>query len=441
MTTLSNVSAVARREYTTRVRTRSFIFATVLLVIGVAVIAALPVIIRYIDRNVTEKVAVYVGPSDLQTDPVATLTVQLNVSGNTTQASPSDTPDFGVTLVTDFAAARQDVVDGDYAALLEIERSSGGELVFTLFTNDVKVSGTPALVRQASTSIAIADRLGRLGVAAADQATLFSPAQFGMEWPDPARTEPIQDTTTMIGQDMLSFGLTVLIFMIIIMYGTWIAMSVVEEKSSRVMEVVLNAATPFQLLAGKVFGVGAVALTQYVAIVLVGGLALLLQNPVAAAVLGREGTATALPEGLTLDLLLLFGVYGVLGFLMYASLYAAAGSLVSRQEDVNTVILPMTLLSTGGYLIGIYAAMGLLDIKAGWIVVLSQIPLFSPFMMLGRFATNEAAPWEFVVSVGLLVMFIAGALWLAARIYAAGVLLYGQRPGLRAIVRLVRVGM
>jgi ABC-2 type transport system permease protein len=229
--------------------------------------------------------------------------------------------------------------------------------------------------------------------------------------------------------------------MIIIMYGTWIAMSVVEEKSSRVMEVVLNAATPFQLLAGKVVGVGAVALTQYAAIVVVGALALILQNPIAAVVLGEEGTATALPEGLTLGLLFMFGVYGILGFLMYASLFAAAGSLVSRQEDVNTVILPMTLLSTGGYLVGIYAAIGLLDIKAGWIVVLSQIPLFSPFMMLGRLATNEAAPWEFFVSVGLLVVFIAGALWLAARIYAAGVLLYGQRPGLRAIVRLVRVGM
>ncbi len=85
----------------------------------------------------------------------------------------------------------------------------------------------------------------------------------------------------MVGRDVLAFGMTVLIFMIILMYGTWIAMSVVEEKSSRVMEVVLNAATPFQLLAGKVFGVGAVALTQYGAIVIAGGAALLLQGPVA----------------------------------------------------------------------------------------------------------------------------------------------------------------
>jgi ABC-2 type transport system permease protein len=218
-------------------------------------------------------------------------------------------------------------------------------------------------------------------------------------------------------------------------------MSVVEEKSSRVMEVVLNAATPFQLLAGKVFGVGAVALTQYGAIVVTGGIALLAQGAVATAVLGETGSADALPQGLTLELLLLFGVYGILGFLLYASLYAAAGSLVSRQEDVNTVIMPMTLASTGGYLIGVYAAMGLLDIKAGWIVALSQVPFLSPFMMLGRIATGVAAPWEILVSVALLVVSIGAALWLAARIYAAGVLLYGQRPGLRAIVRLVRVGM
>jgi ABC-2 type transport system permease protein len=233
----------------------------------------------------------------------------------------------------------------------------------------------------------------------------------------------------------------VLIFMIIIMYGTWIAMSVVEEKSSRVMEVVLNAATPFQLLTGKVFGVGAVALTQYGAVVLTGIVAILSQGAVASVVLGEAGTATALPEGLTLELLVMFGVYGVLGFLAYASLYAAAGSLVSRQEDVNTVILPMTLVSTGGYLIGIYAATGILDIRAGWIVALSQVPLVSPFMMLGRIATDVAEPWEIVVSVALLAVFIAGALWLAARIYAAGVLLYGQRPGLRTILRLIRVGM
>jgi ABC-2 type transport system permease protein len=441
MSTLTNIGAVARREYAVRVRTRSFTFATVLLVIGVAVIAFLPVIIRYIDRTDSQRIAVYIGPSDLTADPIATLATLLNATTETGAPTPTDKPDFVVTAVTDLAAARRDVVEGDFSALLQIERTADTDLAFTLFTNDNATGRTSSLVRQASNNIAIADRLVRAGIATQDQATLFAPADFGVKWPDPARTEPTQDTIATVGRDMLAFGMTVLIFMIIIMYGTWIAMSVVEEKSSRVMEVVLNAATPFQLLAGKVFGVGAVALTQYGAIVVTGAVALVVQGTVASAVLGEAGTAMALPEGLTPELLLVFGVYGILGFLAYASLYAAAGSLVSRQEDVNTVILPMTLVSTVGYVIGIYPATGLLDIRAGWIVALSQVPLVSPFMMLGRIATNVAAPWEIVVSVGLLLVFIAGALWLAARIYAAGVLLYGQRPGLRAIVRLIRVGM
>jgi ABC-2 type transport system permease protein len=440
MTALRNIVAVARREFVVRIRTRSFAFATVLLIVGVAVIAFLPVIIRYVDRGDSEKVAVFVGASDVAGDPVASLGLQLNAAGGSAQAAATDKPDFVVTAVSDLAVARRDVVDGDYSTLLEIERAADADLAFTLYTNGNATGRTAALVRQAANQIAIADRLARAGVAE-DLGTLFAPAEFGVKWPDPAKTEPIQDTVAMVGRDMLAFGMTVLIFMIIIMYGTWIAMSVVEEKSSRVMEVVLNAATPFQLLTGKVFGVGAVALTQYAAVVVTGIVGLLAQGAVASAVLGEAGTATALPEGLTLELLLMFGVYGTLGFLAYASLYAAAGSLVSRQEDVNTIILPMTLVSTGGYLIGIYAATGIIDIKAGWIVALSQVPLVSPFMMLGRIATDVAAPWEIFVSVALLGVFIAGALWLAARIYAAGVLLYGQRPGLRAIVRLVRVGM
>jgi ABC-2 type transport system permease protein len=439
MTNLANIGNVARREYEVRIRTRSFIFGTIALVIGVVVMALLPVIVSYFDRTGGEKIAVYQEVADLPTDPVATLSALLNAPTNTGQAA-GDQPDFKVSAVADLDAARMDARDGKYAAILAITRGSSGALEFTLYADGNATGRTAQLVRQASNAIAISDRLSRLGVDPANQATLFIPADFAVRWTDPARTDPVKDTTNMVGQDFLSFGMTILIFLIILMYGTWIAMSVVEEKSSRVMEVVLNAASPFQLLTGKVLGVGAVALTQYAAIVAAGAAALLLQGPIAALILGTGGAAIDLPEGLTLGLLLVFGVYGVLGFLMYASLFAAAGSLVSRQEDVNVAIMPMTLVSTAGYMIGVYAAMGLLDIRAGWVTVLAQVPFLSPFMMLGRITTNNAAPWEVPLSIALLLVFIVGALWVAARIYAAGVLLYGQRPGIRAIWRLVRSG-
>ena len=446
MSARSNVVKIARREYEVRVRTRSFLWGTLLLVIGVTVIALLPVIVGQIDKIDATKVAVGGSSAELVDGTATTLRTMLNATadpaGNPgSTSSPAKEPDYVVSTVGDVDTGRTAVTAGTYAALLGVERSASGELEFTLYTNENAAGRTASLVRQAATTIAIADRLERLGVKPADQASLFAPAGFKVTWSDPARTEPIKGTMATVGQDMLAFGMTILIFMMIIMYGNWVAMSVVEEKSSRVMEVVLNAATPFEVLAGKVFGVGAVALTQYVAVAVSGGLALLLQGAIASAVLGKEGAAVELPQGLTPELLVMFGLYGVLGFLLYATLYAAAGSLLSRQEDVNSAVMPMTLLSTGSYMIGVYAAMGLLDIKAGWIAVLTQIPFLSPFMMLGRISTGVAQPAEVILSIVLLVAAITLALWLAARVYAAGVLLYGQRPGFRSVFRLVREGM
>jgi ABC-2 type transport system permease protein len=437
MSSLGNVVAVARREYTIRLRTRSFLFGTLVLLISVLAIAFAPIIMKAIDQSTDQKVAVHVTASGLIGDPVSTLSVLMNASTDTGAARTDTKPEFVVTSVPDLAAARRAVIAGEYSAVMEIDRAADGDLSFSLYTNDNATGRTAGLIRQASMSIAVGDRLGRLGIEPGDQAGLFMPATFVVDWPDPTRTDPTHDTTEMMGRDTLAFGMTVLIFMMIILYGTWIAMSVVEEKSSRVMEVILNAATPFQLLTGKVLGVGAVALTQYVALLATGAAALLVDDVVAGMILGTTN-ATTLPEGLTIPLLLLFGVYGVLGFLVYATLYAAAGSLVSRQEDVNAAIMPMTLVSTAGYLVAIYASVGVLDIRAGWVAVLSQVPFVSPFMMLGRITSGQVTAPEVLLSICLLIVCIFGTLWIAARIYSAGVLLYGQRPGIRAILRLVR---
>ncbi len=440
MSTRSNIWNVARREYLVRVRTRSFVIGTLLLIAGVVVIAFLPVIIRGVDRVSSTKLIVVAQEPGLAASSAATLTTLLNAPSGTGSADAGATADFVVTTGDDVDAARAAVTAGTYQGALAIERGASGELAFTLYADDNAVGRSPQVARQAVNAIAVADRLDRLGVAPAERAALFAPAQFAIAWPDPAKADQPRDAAASIGQDMLAFGMTILIFMIVIMYGTWVAMSVAEEKSSRVMEVVLNAATPFQLLAGKVFGVGAVALTQYGAIVTAGVLALVIQGPVATAVLGGDA-GTDLPQGLSPAMLIAFAAYGVLGFLLYAALYAAAGSLVSRQEDVNSAIMPMTLLSTAGYMIGVYAAMGLIDIRAGWIMILTLVPLLSPFMMLGRISVGAAAPWEVVLSLVLLVAAIGVAIWVAARIYSVGVLLYGSRPGARTVWRLLREGM
>ena len=187
--------------------------------------------------------------------------------------------------------------------------------------------------------------------------------------------------------------------MMIILYGNWVAMSVVEEKSSRVMEVILNAATPFQLLTGKVLGVGAVALMQYAASCWPAALALLLQGPIATRCPRRAAAGVALPAGLTVGLLVLFGVYGVLGFLLYAVLYAAAGSLVSRQEDVNSVGHADDAAGDGGLPGRGLRGDGPARLRSGWVGGMAQVPFFSPFMMLSRIAAARHAAWEVVLSI------------------------------------------
>ena len=440
MSTIANVYAVTRREFRTRAMTRTFVVATALLIVSVIAIALAPVVVRYVDRTDTQRVAVWTGARDLSVDPVSTISVLLTPPSTTDSSTSNATPDFAVSAVPDLAEARAAVTRGDFVAALAIERGETGELAFTLYANDSPTGRTAAIVQQACTTVAVSDRLARLGVAPASQAGIFQPAPYTVMWPDPARTEAPRSLSNETATGLLGFGMTILIYMMIIMYGNWVASSVVEEKSSRVMEVILNAATPFQLLAGKVLGVGAVAILQYAAVLIAGCVALVAQASVASAVLGT-GSDVSLPAGLTFGMLAMLFVYGVLGFMLFAVLFAAAGSLVSRQEDVNTVVMPLTLICTAGYFVAVYAGIGLLDIRSGWMTVLSQVPFLSPFMMLSRITAGDVAPWEIGLSIAILAGSILAALWVAARIYAVGVLLYGQRPGVKVVWRLVRSGI
>ena len=437
-----NVVAVARREFMTRTGTRGFIISTLFLVVAAIVMGLAPVVIGYIDRNTTQTVAVYVGASDLRGDPVGTLDALLNAQSGATltggATSDGGKKDYTVESATDLEAARQQVLDGKLNVLVDIERDPSGDPVFTIYANDPGSSRTASLIRQASASIAIADRLGRAGLSGAEQSRLFAPPQVTIRSPDP--TKPVSGSeavTEEISGFAVTFGLVMFLFLAVIIYGTWVAMSVVEEKSNRVMEIILAAASPFQLLAGKVLGVGAAALLQYIAVLAAALVALLLEGQVASIVLGNAG-GLSLPQGLTPGILLVFSVYFVLGFLLYAVLFAAAGSLVSRQEDVSQVVTPMTLVSTAGYLVGTYASIGIVDPHAPWVVVLSWVPFLSPYMMLGRLNAGSAGPLELAGTIVLLVVTIVAAVWVAARIYSAGVLMYGQRPGFRRMWRAIR---
>jgi ABC-2 type transport system permease protein len=262
---------------------------------------------------------------------------------------------------------------------------------------------------------------------------IFAPTAFEVTPVDPdAGGEP----DNLAPRYLIATALVVLMFMAIITYGQWVATSVAEEKASRVMELLITAATPRQLLLGKVMGAGGAGLIQYIAIVGTALVGLLLAGPLSRALNGESGGEPPDLSALNAGVLLVVGLFFVGGFGLYSTLYAALGSTASRQEEVQNITGPMIIVGVAGYLIA-FAALNVPD--AEWVRILSFVPFFSPYLIPTRMVMGEIAPWEIGLSFLLLVLGAGLALWIAARIYSAGVLLYGQKAGLRSVWRAVRV--
>jgi ABC-2 type transport system permease protein len=429
--TVRNVIAVARREFFVRARTRSFLFGTLLLAVAGAALALAPIGIRWLEgEGGAEKIGVVnqATDPDLSFDPVTRLSLQLNAS-----AAGGET-DFEVVASPDEAAARAAVDDGDLSAALVIARDPGPDLSFVIISNDPEGRRTPELLRQASYSLAVADRLDRLGVAPGDQATLFAAPEVDVQTPVPSGPGEPSTPGEMAAAAIVGQMLVIFLLLAIVLYGQWVATSAAEEKSSRVMEIVISAATPFQLLGGKVIGVGGLGLVQLLAAAVPALVAFMLQGVIAEAVFGAPSSSLELPQSLTPGVLGAFLVFFVLGYLLYSTLYAAAGSMVSRMEDVNNVVAPMSLVGTLAYLVGVYATIGIIPADAGWVIALSYFPFTSPYVMLSRVIAGDAGATDVAIAAAILVVTIVVCLWAAGRVYSAGVLLYGQSPSFRRML-------
>lgn len=428
-----NAYHVACREYLTRVRSRTFLVLTAGLALVGLGLALLPLGIRLVGGDRPTTVAVFVTAGDLTQDPVATLqsilTSSSGTAGGQTTSQPSG-PKFTVTATKDPATAKADVKADRLDGLLSIGRGPDGDLAFDYFSKASATSQSLLGIQQAAGRLAISDRLERAGVAEGDRGRIFAPTTFTATPADPNASRREQDAY--VPAYVLATVFVVLTFMSVQLYGNWVAASVAEEKSTRVMELLITAATPRQLLAGKVLGTGAAGLTQYGAILVAAGVGFLLQSTLTERIVG-SGAGTAGATALTVPLLIGIGAFFITGFLLYAILYAAAGSLVSRQEDVQQMAGPLTLLGLGGYLTAFFA---LNIIDAPWVQFISFVPFLSSFIFPARMVLAAPAPWEYALSLALMLVAILGALALAARIYAAGVLLYGQRPTLRAVWRV-----
>ncbi|MBY8849873.1 ABC transporter permease [Saccharothrix longispora] len=386
------VFLVARREFLVKVRTKSFLWGTLVIVAVMAGYVLLQAVL--FDGADRDRVALS-GQATVLAEPLR-------------QTAASFGREVEVVDVTDPAAAEERVRSGDVDALISgapdalrvvVEESLGDELR-TVIDLIVKQQVLDA-------------QLAEAGLDPAEVAK--NVAEAGVE------VVALEPGDAADGQ-RLAIGLVIaaLLYYSLLVYGTMVAQGVVEEKSSRVVEILLAALRPWQLLLGKVVGLGAVGLLQ---LVLIGGIGLGLAS--FSGVVDVAGVAGgALAAGV---------LWYLLGFFLYAMVFAAAASLVSRQEELQSVLTPISMTVVVVFLVGFNLMIA--DPTGTTVAVLSVLPPFAPILLPGRMAMGVAPPWQVLLAVVLALAAVAAITWLGGRVYSNAVLRTGARVRLRDALR------
>lgn len=380
MTAMPEVRLVAAREVRERVRARAFQVTT--LVIVLAAVALLAVARTVGGGGDTDPVAVGVAG-----DRPAGLA---DLAGPGVELLPLPTPAAGRTALDDGVV---DLLVDDGSVIARTPPEPGSRLAQAAVT-----VATAAGTARALTDAGIAPDTVRDALTAAR--------------PLPVRAvEPGTDDD----RAAVAFIAQILLYLALIFAGYAVASGVVEEKTNRVAEVLLTTLAPARLLTGKIIGVGSTALLQVVAAVVPVAIALTVLEP------------EALP-GLSADVLVWSVVWFVLGFAFYACAFAASAVLAGRQEDMQTVTIPVMALLVAGYVLSVNAVD---DPDGALAEALSFIPPFAPLVLPGRVATGTVPVWQHVAAIAVTVVATVLLIRLAARVFGGALLRSGARTSLR----------
>jgi ABC-2 type transport system permease protein len=249
------------------------------------------------------------------------------------------------------------------------------------------------------------------------------------------------------GSTVVGLVVALLLYLVLIIYGQTVLRSVIEEKATRVAEVVISSVRPEVLLAGKIIGIGGVAVTQFAA--WIAG-SFWIATSVVPMVVKRTATAStaAVPDSLTRStdllstipsfspgLIIALLLFFVLGFVFYACLYAAVGSTVNSESDAQQASTPVVMLLI---ISAIFIQPIGLAPQSSLAVIMSMLPFSAPLIMPMRMSLTSVPAWQVAASLGGMLVACAAAIWFSARIYRVGLLMYGKRPSMRELFKWLR---
>ena len=414
-----------RREYLQRVRNKWFLFATFSVPLLMLAATLLPGFLA--------------GRS--QTRPVVVGVVDRTHSGLELRLSDL--------LLSDSILVRSFQPDAAVDDLLTLRAALGDDRAeislpadaYLVFPRDVAAGADPGLVemgdlggrirqiRVAAEDVVHWHRLRESGLESGEASIALAPVSLDVLPFDPseARGEIFQ---------VIGFVFAMMLYVMFLVYGQMVARGVLEEKTSDIVEILVSSVRPREMMLGKIVGIGGVGLTQVGIWAVVG------------AILSRFGLGGQLGDliGLGIELagfafpwsILLFGfLYFVLGYLMYSAMFAAAGAMLTSEQDIQQVLIPVMM----PIIIPIIIMPAVVDTPdVMWVQVLSLIPVFSPILMPVRISVIPVPLWQNLAAIGLLLVAVWIMAWTAGRIYRVGILMKGKPPTLPQLARWIRHG-
>jgi ABC-2 type transport system permease protein len=378
---------IARREYLERVRTKAFIVSTILIPL---LMCGFVFGSYYMDSRHKPSI-VHVTIASADTDLGLQLQKQLESAKN---------PRFLVDLISPPDSDTRDTLnqqldDKSLEGYLWISPGSGA-----VYTTRTRASNSPTT--RTIDSVLFANHIQPLRIEQAPNAPRSSTA--------------------------VAYVLFFLMYMVVMLYGMNVARSIIEEKTSRVFEVLLSTIRPEEMMAGKILGVGGVGLTQ-IAVWMLAAI-LLEATPLAARLAGGS-----MAISISIAQVFFFMAYFIFGFLLYSSIAAALGAMTNSEQELQQLNMFLVMpLAFCMFMLPVVTS----DSNSFWSSLVSLIPFCSPLLMNFRISMHMPPPWQIALSFVLMSITIYTIIWIASRIYRVGVLMYGKRPDISEIIRWLK---
>jgi ABC-2 type transport system permease protein len=403
---MHNVWLIAKREYTERIKTKGFLIATILIpllmgggLFGVATLAA----------------------KSKTTSHIAVLTSQLQLADDLKQELQNG-KDSQMTVDilsprTSHAVLDQEMANKELDGYLVIIPATdvGRRPTFNFTPRSTADIATSSAIEDALHHVLTKEYLAAKGVSESETNALLAPVTLNVLGKNGVHGNSKSSF-------LVAYVLFFLMYMVVLLYGMNVARSIIEEKTSRVFEVLLATIKPDELLAGKILGVGAVGLTQVAIWMGAAGL-----------IAARLGATSGVQ--ISTSQVVFFIVYFALGYALYSSVAAALGAMTNSEQELQqlNMFLMMPLFFSMLMLMPVVTNPNSLMSR-----IVSQIPFCAPLLMDLRISISMPQPWEIALSIGLILITIYAVLWVSSRIYRVGILMYGKKPNLPEILRWLK---